>query len=240
MKAIITFHSIDDSGTVLSFPKRKFLNLIQSIIKLNIPILSLDALLHENTTNGITLTFDDGMKSVYTDALPILRDYNAIAHLYLTTGVVGKNNKWPTQPQNAPYFEMLNWNEIEELNKSGVLIESHTNSHPDLRTLGNQELEDECGSADDMIENRLGRRPEYFAYPYGYVNNNVCNFFRNKYKATVTTEFRVINDNEDMAMLPRLDSYYLQPLWLQNNLDSIIAKQYFSFRGWLRTLRGTQ
>lgn len=240
MKAIFTFHSIDESGSVLSYPASKFNRLLGALNNSGIPVLGLDELLKADTKEGVTLTFDDGMHSLFSAALPILRDYAVPAHLYLTTGSVGKNNRWPTQPEAAPGFEMLNWDKIEKLHAAGVIIDSHTHQHPDMRKIAPGKMEEECDMADELIENRLGRRPQYFAYPYGYKNDSVCNFVRGRYKATVTTELRMLGDHEDNANLPRLDSYYLQGHWMQDNLDSAAGRAYLSLRGLMRTLRGTQ
>jgi len=240
MKAIITFHSIDNSDSVLSYKSASFADLIRSLSESDIPILNLNELLNPTVTKGVSITFDDGMKSVFTEALPILRDFDIPAHLYLTTSVINKNNQWATQPSGAPYFEMLSWDEIEELHSSGIYIESHTNTHPDMRQLNYSELENECSLSDNLIEQRLGRRPEHFAYPYGYSNKVVNDYVRNRYKTTVTTEFRILSDNDDSARLPRLDSYYLQPKWLRRNIFKPQSNMYLKLRGWMRTVRGSQ
>ena len=99
MKAIITFHSIDQSGSVLSFPPNLFAELIASLRESKISIVGLHQLLNGNIERAIAITFDDGMRSVYTAALPVLREHAASAHLFLTTGVIEGNNAWPGQPQ---------------------------------------------------------------------------------------------------------------------------------------------
>ncbi|NNM20031.1 MAG: polysaccharide deacetylase family protein [Gammaproteobacteria bacterium] len=240
MKAIITFHSIDNSGSVLSYPPKAFSCFMEALQESDLPVLGLDDLLQANTKRGIAITFDDGMRSLHKDALPILRDHAAPAHLYLTTGAVGNTNRWPTQPGGAPVFDMLSWDEIEQLHGAGVSIESHTHSHPDMRDLDNAAMEQECETADTLIEKRIGRRPGYFAYPYGYRNEQACDFVRRRYKAAVTTELGTLDGKEDSAKLPRLDSYYLRAGWMQRNLDSSLSRAYLSLRGWLRILRGTQ
>jgi len=240
MKAILTFHSIDTSGSVLSYPPKAFASLLDELGNSGLPVLGLDELLLQETEKGITITFDDGMRSVFTAALPVLRDYAVAAHLFLTTYAIESNNQWPGQPRKAPEFDMLTWDEIERLHDAGVYIDSHTHSHPDMRRLSDGEMLDECEMADDLIGKRLGRRPQYFAYPYGYKNEAVCNYIRNRYQGAVTTEFRTLSSCEDGAQLPRLDSYYLQNHWLQRNLDSSLSRMYLAVRGTLRTLRGTQ
>ena len=240
MKAIITFHSIDPGNSVLSFHQDKFLNLIQAIINLHIPIYSLETLLNNNVSQGIALTFDDGMLSVFTHAMPIIRDFKIPAHLFLTTGCVGGDNYWPSQPKGAPKFQMMSWDQIEACHAAGIFIEAHTQTHPNLIQLNTQELEDECGRCDDIIEQRLGKKPNYFAYPYGIHNKRIREFVKSRYLASVTTFMRPLHKNEDSTAIPRLDSYYLQPCWIHNKLENPVGQIYLMSRSLIRTLRGHQ
>ncbi|GMQ88807.1 MAG: hypothetical protein BMS9Abin09_0245 [Gammaproteobacteria bacterium] len=240
MRAIITFHSIDDSGTVLSYPPKLFADLLEALHESKLPVCDLGTLLSDETRRGITLTFDDGMRSLFTSALPVIRDHAVPAHLFLTTGAVGGNNRWPTQPASAPCFDMLNWKEIEGLQAAGVLVEAHTSSHPDLRKLQVEEIAGECNAADEIIEQRLGRRPQFFAYPYGYSNERARNYMGEHYKASVTTELHVLGGNDNRAALPRLDSYYLRSPRVFRQLDSGVSRAYLLLRGMMRAIRGSQ
>lgn len=240
MRAILTFHSIDDSGSVLSYPPRAFAELIAALHAAELPICDLDTLLAPTTRRGVALTFDDGMRSVFTHALPVLREHASPAHLFLTTAAVGGNNRWSTQPAKAPCFEMLSWDELEQLQQAGVRIESHTHSHPDLRQLDDQGIAAECSEADRTIEKRMGRRPRYFAYPYGFRNLRASSYARDHYRASVTIELREIRGNEDPAALPRLDSYYLRVPWTFRQLDATLPRAYLALRGVLRRLRGSE
>ena len=60
------------------------------------PVVTFDELLRRD--DGITITFDDGMRSVYEHALPVLREHGFPAHIFLTTSRVGKDIGWPGQP----------------------------------------------------------------------------------------------------------------------------------------------
>src|SRR5437763_8996597 len=73
MRAILTFHSIDDSGSVLSYSPNTFDKLLLALQRSAIPLLDLGTLLRPETKTGVALTFDDGMRSIFTEALPILR-----------------------------------------------------------------------------------------------------------------------------------------------------------------------
>lgn len=240
MRAIITFHGIDTADAVLSYPPSLFASLLEALERCKLPVCSLDALLAEDAERGVALTFDDGMRSVFMNALPVIREHQVPAHLFLTTGAVGGDNRWPTQPDDAPRYEMLNWGEVEALHAAGVYIESHTHNHPDLRQLSEMEIREECDTADTIIEHRLGRLPRYFAYPYGYISDVARSVTARRYAAAVTTELRCLTESEDSVVLPRLDSYYLKSRWLISNLDSGLARLYLGARGFMREIRGTQ
>jgi len=237
VRAILTFHSIDDTGSVLSYPPKTFDRLLLALQRSGIPVLDLDTLLRPHTKAGVALTFDDGMRSVFTQALPILRSHSAPAHLFLTTGFVGMTNCWPSQPATAPLFEMLRWREIEALQVAGIHVDAHTANHPDLRQLSDNALRAECERADETIASTLGMRPRYFAYPYGFSDARVRTFARERYVGSVTADVRMLREEEDPAALPRLETYYFRREFLFRNLRSRPTLAYVALRRALRQLR---
>ena len=238
MRAIITFHSIDPGGSALSYPAETLDRLLTALERCAVPVLDLDTLLLPATPRGVALTFDDGIRSVFTAALPVLRNRGAPAHLFLTTDAVGGTNRWPSQPATAPTFEMLRWPEVEALHRAGIRIEAHTATHPDLRTLEDAAVAEECARADASIERRLGRRPRFFAYPYGYNDARVRAVAGARYRACLTTEMRCLGGEEVPAALPRLDSHYLRSGWVLRNPTGLSSRFYLAARGALRRLGG--
>jgi peptidoglycan/xylan/chitin deacetylase (PgdA/CDA1 family) len=237
MRAILTFHNIDNTGSVLSYPPNTFDRLLIALRRSGIPLLDLDTLLRRETKTGVALTFDDGMRSVFTEALPILRGHAAPAHLFLTTGVVGMMNRWPSQPSATPLFEMLRWREIEALHDAGIHIEAHTVTHPDLRQLSDDALWAECDRADETIASTLGVRPRYFAYPYGFNDKRLRSFARGRYVGSVTADVRILRRTEDPAALPRLETYYLRKDFLFRNLQFPTTHAYIALRRAFRRFR---
>jgi peptidoglycan/xylan/chitin deacetylase (PgdA/CDA1 family) len=240
MRAILTFHSIDASGSVLSFKEQFFDALLANLKKKAIPVCTLDSLLSSTEKTGVAITFDDGMKSVVQNALPILQKYEAPAHLFLPTGIINREYKLGNDLTKPLPFEMLDWNEVETLHSAGVHIESHTHSHPDIRLLSADQITEECGKADEIIQSRLGRKPGYFAYPFGYHNRRSRDIVRACYSGSVTTELRKLGADEDKAALPRLDAYYLRSAVRIRLIDSPLMHAYLSLRNSLRTLKGSQ
>jgi len=240
MRAILTFHCIEASRSALSFDAALFDTLLAHLARKSIPVYDLDTLLASDAEKGISITFDDGMKSVYRNALPILRAHRAPAHLFLTTGFISGKCQKPTESSHFSSFDMLDWGEVEALHQAGFLIESHSHTHPDMRTLSRNRIMEECDIADEIIVSRLGRRPRYFAYPFGYHNGMARDCVRERYSASFTTELRFLGGREDKAALPRLDAYYLRSGTRIRIMDSNFMKMFLRLRSGLRTLRGSQ
>ena len=237
MKAILTFHSIDDSESVLSFSPATFERMLNDILRADIRICTLDELVRPEVDNALAITFDDGMQSVFENALPLLRDAKVPSHLYLTTGFVGRDNHWPTQPASAPFFNMMDWSQIEACVDAGMHIENHTISHPDLRLLTESQIDDECRGADEEITKRLGREPNHFAYPYGFYNASTAEKLGQRYTTCVTTVLAPLARYSSVAELPRIDSYYLQH---RRCFEDLFAKRHIGYLALRRGMRSVR
>ncbi|MGH7018943.1 MAG: polysaccharide deacetylase family protein [Brevundimonas sp.] len=237
MKAVLTFHAVDHVRSPLSYPPEAFRALVETLIETGTPILTLDDLLDPATPHGVALTFDDGLASVHDAALPILKAFDAPAHMFLPTAYVGQDNAWPGQPESAPRYATMTWDQIEALHNGGVRIESHTHRHPDLRPLPTSRIAEEMEMADQIITTRLGRRPRYFAYPYGFHDAAVREEAGRRYRASFTTQLAYLGDGDDPTQLPRLDSHYLRQPWLLRRLSQKPVREYIGLRHLIRQVR---
>jgi peptidoglycan/xylan/chitin deacetylase (PgdA/CDA1 family) len=235
-RAVLTFHSIDDRASVLSYPVTAFARLLEDLARAAIPVLPFDELLR--CDRGVTLTFDDGMRSVHENALPVLRDHGCKAHLFVTTGYLGADNRWPTQPPAAPRYEMMGWDKVERCAAQGLTIESHTRTHPDLRTLTPTQAVEECRAADADIERHIGVRPRFMAYPYGAFNAAVRSVVGPRYAACFSTRLDYLHVDAPLAAVPRLDMYYLRSAALSQRMLEPAVQRYIGLRRVLRGLRG--
>jgi peptidoglycan/xylan/chitin deacetylase (PgdA/CDA1 family) len=110
----------------------------------------------------IVITFDDGYRDFYTDALPILKQCGFTATLFLATDRI---HHAPARIEGADY---LTWSDVRELHAEGMRFGSHTVSHPDLRSLGPEQIEYELGHSKEVLEEQLGVSIDAFSYPFGF------------------------------------------------------------------------
>lgn len=232
-RAVLTFHSIDDSGSVLSYPVAAFTHLMEQLARSGTPVVPFPELL--GRPHGITITFDDGMRSVHQHALPVLRHHGFPAHIFLTSGTVDGTMGWASMPQR---FDALSWQQVEECAQAQLSIECHTQTHPDLRTLSPDDVLAECSGADDEIARRVGRRPTLLAFPFGLFNASVRRTVAPHYQACFTTRLAYLPPNGDLSCVPRIDTYYLQTPMLRRHLLASPTRAYLAFRRAIRTVRG--
>src|SRR5438477_8624215 len=238
MRAVLTFHSIDDQPGPLSFSPAGLEAMLDALAEADIPVLSLDELLGDKGAHGVALTFDDGIATVFTAAMPILARRHVPAHVFVITKWVGGDNRWPGQPDNATPFNLMDWDQLEALQAAGFRIEGHTASHPDLRSLSDAQIEGEMEEADAAIEQRLGRRPRYFAYPYGHYDARVRAIATKRYAASFTTKLDYVHTSAEPDAVPRLDAHYMRSPMLVRSLPSAPAQVYIALRRALRRFRG--
>jgi len=210
VRAILTYHSIDPSGSVISMNEATFRRQAEWLANGPVRAVTVDELLEApDEDDCIAVTFDDGLEAFGSVAGPIMRDYGLPATVFVVTGKVGGTNSWngETEP-GIPTMPLLDWAAVGRLAEEGVGIGSHTRAHPHLNLVETARLEDEVmGSAED-IERYCGRRPLGFAYPYGRRNASSEMAVAATYSWACTTELASMARDCVRHQLPRLDAFY--------------------------------
>lgn len=115
----------------------------------------------------VVLTFDDGFADFYTSAMPVLKDHDFAATLYVATGFVGGTSQW-LRREGDDERAMLTWAQIRDLQASGIEFGAHSHSHPQLDALPRSAAWDEILRSKTVLEDQIGRPVVTFAYPHGY------------------------------------------------------------------------
>lgn len=111
------------------------------------------------------LTFDDGYRSTRHVALPWLRRFGYPAVVFMPTKYVGGINSF--DHGNEPQEAMCDWDDLRELERSGVSVQSHAVSHRLFPSLTAAEQQREILQSKRVLEQELGKPVEVLAYPYG-------------------------------------------------------------------------
>ncbi len=212
MRAILTYHSIDPSGSPISIDVESFRRHVRWLASGRVTVTTVDQLLAApDEDDAVALTFDDGFRNFGELAAPMLRDHGLPATLFIVTDRAGETNAWAGEPAaNVPTLPLLGWDQIARLAEGDVTIGAHTRTHRSLTGLRGAALEDEVAGCAARIGERLGRPPRIFAYPYGSVDPAASVAVSATYAWGCTTELRALRQVEEAALLPRLDMYYFR------------------------------
>ena len=212
---ILTFHSLDDRSSVISFSPRVFLRGMARLYESGYQTLSLleavDYLRRDAPFPGrsFVITFDDGYQTVYDEAFPVLQRYGMSATVFLTVG-----EKGAVQPGNRlPSLEgrsMLAWHEIQEMQRWGIEFGAHTLTHPNLTRLPRDQIEAEVCGSKVIIEDALSTPVSCFTYPDGHYDRRSCEIVRQHFACACSVKLGLITARSDLYTLERVDAYYLR------------------------------
>lgn len=164
---------------------------------------------------AVMLTFDDGYRSNYELAYPLLQEYQAKAVISLIVQYTQEDN---------PGF--LTWDMCREMAQSGLVeFGSHTYSSHDESERGIKRLEGETRedyearifpdlqASIDLIEENLGAAPVLFAYPNGVKESWAADFIQAHFAVTVTTRHGQADISKGLYSLKRCNVSMETPLW---------------------------
>ncbi|HVQ43988.1 MAG TPA: polysaccharide deacetylase family protein [Candidatus Saccharimonadia bacterium] len=124
----------------------------------------------------VTLTFDDGWTSQYTNGLPVMKKYGLTGTYYIISGYLTSQPDYLTVAQ------------IKALKTAGNQIGSHTVSHPDLTTLSAADLTKELKNSQTTLTNKFGGPIQDFAAPYGTYNAATMAAVQKYYRSQRSTD----------------------------------------------------
>ncbi len=149
--------------------------------------------------NSVVITIDDGWRSFYDIAFPILKKYDFPATLFIYTDFIGGG-------------KALSWEQVKELSDKGLDIQCQTRTHRNLTALKGKEsfkkyfksLEMEITYSKTVIRQKLNKACNCLAYPYGQTNDLIIAMLKKHgYRAAFTVEREANPFFSDMYRIPR-------------------------------------
>ncbi|RJP28113.1 MAG: polysaccharide deacetylase family protein [Candidatus Omnitrophota bacterium] len=183
---VLAYHSIADYSPVYA-NKKEFITPIRqfrrqvSYLKNNfhiVPFEEFKSILQNGRVNEdiAVLTFDDGHRDVFSNALSIISEFKLPAVFFLTTGFIGREN-------------YLTWEQVNMMRARGFEFGCHTVTHPHLDRISSDMVKREVMESKLELEKRIGKEINYFSYPYGDYNESVVSIIKEcGFSAAVTTE----------------------------------------------------
>lgn len=158
---VLMFHHVTDDSNIIE-PNcvcriNKFKETITQILEDGIevvnPSTALSYIKNKHDKPFILITFDDVPFDALENAVPILRKYNLPYTFFISPSFMKKN-------------KYLSEEDVKELaNDPLCTIGAHTMTHPMLRKVNN--AKEEIEQSKFILENIIGRKVEFLAYPYG-------------------------------------------------------------------------
>ncbi len=239
MRAILTYHSVDPSGSVVSIDEATLRRHARWLASGPVRVTTVDELLAlDPAEEAVALTFDDGFRNFATAAWPILREQGLPVTLFVATDHAGRTNAWGGRSEaGVPELPLLGWDELATVADEGVELGSHTRRHPRLPGLPADRLREEIVGSADALEARTGRRPRGFAYPYGALDGACVSAVAEAYSWACTTRLEPLGAEPEPHRLPRLDAYYFRA---EGRLEGWGTPAFRAWLGLRRLARGAR
>ena len=117
----------------------------------------------------VALTFDDGFSDLHTFALPVLRQYELPATVFLIAERFKSTTRevdWVDDPPPWP-LRTLTAEQVLEMHEAGIRFGSHGLVHQDLTLLGETECLSGLKTSRELLEDLLKTHVRWLAYPRG-------------------------------------------------------------------------
>jgi peptidoglycan/xylan/chitin deacetylase (PgdA/CDA1 family) len=146
----------------------------------------------------VVITFDDAWIDCYVSAFPVLQRYGMIASFFIPADWIGNLGE-----------STMSWEQIEEMNRAGMEIGSHSMSHPYLTQSEPDMLTWELENSKALLEEHVAGPVEVLAYPFGLYDDNVIAQTKAAgYRAALTVEEGRFSIDDDLFRMPRLGVPY--------------------------------
>lgn len=158
---------------------------------------------------SIVITFDDGYMDNYSNAFPILKEFNMVATIFCITSNL-----------DGSYY--LSEDALKEMSNYGIDIQSHTVTHPQLNKLTYNQQLTELKESKKTLEYITGKEIDSIAYPYGDFNEDTIKAAKTAGYTLGFTTKRGLSDRSDNPL--KLDRIYISSKYSMDIFKEILAR----------------
>ncbi|MDQ3927741.1 MAG: polysaccharide deacetylase family protein [Chloroflexota bacterium] len=158
----------------------------------------------------VLVTVDDAYENFLTHAWPVLKSLQIPTLLFVVSDYIGGWNDW--DGIRLSRHRHLDLDQLRLLQEEGVVIGSHSRTHPILPLLDDDALLNEIQGSRVILEELLGRPVNTFAYPGGHVDRRIWELTSRHYDLAFATDSEHTGPFCDPFAIPRLDpSFFWDP-----------------------------
>jgi peptidoglycan/xylan/chitin deacetylase (PgdA/CDA1 family) len=174
---VLMYHKVSSApGNTVSVPPELFASHMSFLSEAGYNVVSLDDVVAAASrgtllpARAVLLTFDDGYRDNLIHAAPVLLRHGYPAVVFVPVDCIGSDRPLPHDEHlvaRGVSNPVLDWDEIFELERSGVRVESHGLRHRPLSSLDLEAAREEVVRSKALLEERLGRSVDAFAFVKG-------------------------------------------------------------------------
>jgi peptidoglycan/xylan/chitin deacetylase (PgdA/CDA1 family) len=207
--SILAYHrfgsAIPDAMTLRTATFRRQLAYLKTKARPVIPLRTLISYVRGDgpalPAGAVVLTVDDGHKSVFSEMLPVVREYQVPVTLFV----------YPSAISNASYA--MTWTQLDALRRTGLFdIQSHTYWHPNFNVEKRRLSQDAYSAFVAMqlakprvvFHEKLGVNTDSIAWPFGIYDDELIEMAAAAgYTAGFTLDRRIVTPRDRPMALPR-------------------------------------
>jgi len=143
----------------------------------------------------VAITFDDAYKSIFTNAYPLLKEYNFPFTIYINSAPINSSSTY------------LTWEELNLMKKDLASFGSHSHHHNFLIRKDIKNWEDTVFSdlkkSNEIINQKMDIKVTTFAYPFGEYDNELKNIVKDFYSYALGQQSGSIDYDFNKYEIPR-------------------------------------
>ena len=150
------------------------------------------------------ITFDDGFRNVFENALPVLSDLGFTSTNYFVANQFDGGNVWDRE-KKIPFSPLMSRTEVRAWAAAGQEVGSHTLDHVHLPEVSHDEARRQIRLSREILAQESGAEVTAVCYPYGdFTSEHGLLAKEAGYTTATTTNRGLANAADDPFFLPRV------------------------------------
>lgn len=175
----------------------------------------------------ITVTFDDGWETIYSQGMPLLQRYGIPTTQYVLSGTDSD-------------IQYMTFDQMTAMRKAGHELACHSIDHSNLTLLTKDSLNMQLTSCKSTVEAKTGFKVNDFASPFGASNTETITAIKQTYRSHRNTAGDIVNnaiDDQDVNTKANFDRYNIIAVTLRRDTTDAQLQAAIDYavknNGWL-------